>query len=519
MNDLSRRALMIGTAAVSVAAAVVPTQLFAQTQRRGLVIAIPTQPAQADPIMWNDTPSLRVTSNAFDSLLRLDYANNSQVKSALAESWRRVDAQTLEFKLRPHVKFHDGSELTAEDVVFSFSTTRTLGPGGKGQTVASQYQRSIRAVEAVDPMTVRITTNAPDAALEQKIAAWSCQIISKKAFNAAGSWEKWFEAPVGTGPYKIVWNKKDVGVLLASHDDYWGGIPPFSRLEFRVVPEAASRQNGLLAGDYDLISDVLPDQFEPISKAANLEIVGGSIPNLRVLVVDTTGPLLSDVRVRRAMTLAIDRQLIIDALWAGRVGVPRNAQYPVFGPLYDETEQAPEYNPDQARRLLAEAGYKGEPISYRLMNNWYPNQVLTAQTMIEMWRAVGLNVQIEMVENFSQAQKKPIHAIWDSSIIVSWPDPTALAWRVMGTGGAWQKLDIWRSDEYLQAGSRFEISADPAERKALHHKMLEIIRNEVPMIVLHDNGAFYGKKKDLAWAPYPSLIMDFGPFNSATKAM
>lgn len=515
MYDLTRRSLILSTA-IGLAAAAAPKPLFAQAARRSVVIAVPTQPNQLDPMLWYDTPSIRITSNAYESLLRLDYLHDSKVLPALASSWKRLDAKTVEFALRPGVKFHDGSVVTADDVVFSFSTTRTGGPGGKGQTVASQFQRTIKSVEAIDPMTIRITTSVPDAALEQKIAAWGCQIVSKKAFEAAGSWEKWFEAPVATGPYKVVWNKKDVGVLLAAHDDYWGGRPPFEKLEFRVVPEAASRLNGLSSGDFDLISDVLPDHVAEISKSDSLEVVGGSIPNLRVLVIDTTAPWLSDARVRRAMSFAINRKQIVDSLWGGLVDIPANAQYPAFGAVYDESQSIPEFNPDEARRLLAEAGYSGQPITYRLMNNWYPNQVLTAQIMLEMWRQVGLNVQIESVENVSQAQKKPIQAIWDNSILLSWPDPTALVWRVLQEGSSWNKLDVWKSPHYQQIGKQFETSTDPQERKALAHQMLEIIKQDVPIILLHNNGAFYGKRKELAWAPYPSLIMDFGPFNPAS---
>ncbi|MBS7703050.1 ABC transporter substrate-binding protein [Chelatococcus asaccharovorans] len=514
MPNLTRRTFVRRAAAAS-AAALLSNPASAQDARRKVVVALPTQPAQIDPMIWNDTPSLRITSNVFESLLRFDYLNNSELKPALAEAWTRIDPLTVEFKLRPNVKFHDGSDVTAEDVVFSFSETRTKGPDGKAQTVASQYQRTIKSVEALDPRTIRITTSVADAALEQKIAAWGCQIVSKKAFDRAGSWAKWFETPIGTGPYRVVWNRKDVGVLLAAHDGYWGGRPPHESVEFRVVPEAASRQNGLLAGDYDLVSDVLPDQFDAMSGTGAFEVVGGSIPNLRVLVIDTTAPWLSDVRIRRAMSLALDRQLIIDSLWRGRIDVPRNAQYPAFGALYDDGQKAPAYDPEQARKLVAEAGYRGEPITYRLMNNWYPNEVLTAQIMLAMWQAVGLNVRIESVENISQAQKQPIQAFWDSSILLFWPDPTALYWRVAGENGSWTRLGIWKSEEFFAAGAKFERSTDAEERKALHHAMLEIIHDQVPIIQLHNNGAFYGKRRDFSWRPYPSLIMDFGPFNMA----
>lgn len=518
MYELSRRTLMKGTAA-GAAAAFLPTSLFAQSQRPSIVVAMPTQPDYPDPVMLNNTPALRSLNSVYDGLLRMEYLNDLKLAPAIAESWTRTGPTTIEFKLRPNVKFHDGSIVTTDDVVFSLSDAHVKGPGGNGQTVAKAYQATISKVEAPNATTIRITTRIPDPVLEQKLAAWSSQIVSRAAFEKAGSWEKWFAAPVGAGPYKIVRNQKDVGIIIESHDDYWGGLPPFKRVEFRVVPESSSRINGLLAGDYDIITDVLPDQFDTIEKTDNLELIGGGIPNVRTLTVDTSGPILSDVRIRRALSLAIDRQLIVEQLWHGRISVPNGAQYPSFGALYEADFPKPAYDPEQARKLVVEAGYQGEPIAYRLLNNWYPNQVATAQIMVEMWRAVGLNVVLQPVENFSQVERKPIHAIFDNSMLLAWPDPTGLVWRQFRQdGGPTYRLGVWDNPEFQQIGSAFENSTSLEERRKLQHRSLELIDREVPFVILHDNGIFYAKKKDVAWGPYPSLLMDFGPFNAATRA-
>lgn len=512
MSSISRREV-VEAAAATVASCLLPQASLAQTRRRSLVVALPNRPGRLDPVLGNDTPSLRILSNVFDSLLRFDYAHDSALKPALASSWVRQDGRTVDFELRPNVVFHDGSVMTTDDVLFSFDQRRTSGPNGDGQTVAAQYQRTVEAVEKLGPSTIRIRTKSPDPAIEKKIAAWSCQIVSRKAFERAGSWENWLKAPIGAGPYRIADHQRDTSVTLVAHDAYWGGRPPFERIVFRIAPEAASRQNGLLAGDYDLVSDILPDQFSAIASARNLVVVGGPAVNVRVLVVDTTAPWLSDRRFRRALSLAIDRRLIVETLWAGRVDIPANMQYRDFGALYDTTAKAPGFDPAEARRLVKELGYSGEAITYRLMNNWYPNQVATAQILIDMWRDVGINVRIKSVENFSQAQQKPINAIWDSSILLSWPDPTALAWRLMGPGGGWNKLGVWKSNDYEAAGRVLEQSVDLEERKRANKRMLDIFEAETPLIILHDNGAFYGKKADLDWTPYRSPIMDFGPFN------
>ncbi|SDF49266.1 peptide/nickel transport system substrate-binding protein [Bradyrhizobium brasilense] len=512
MLGLSRRSLL-KTIALG---AVLPGRVFGQSARPRIVVAVPTQPDYVDPVMLNNTPALRMLSNAFDGLLRIDFNDNMAIKPAIAESWRRLDSTTVEFTLRPGVKFHDGSTVTAGDIVFSLGQERRLGPTGAGNTIASQYQQTIASVQAIGSSTILVTTKIPDPAIDKKLAAWSAQIVSETAFRKAASWQNWFRGPVGTGPYRVISNQKDISLVLKSHDEYWGGLPPFSSIEFRIVPEVASRVNGLLAGDYDLLSDLLPDQFESI-ETSRFDIVGGPIANLRVLAIDTTAPWLSDRRIRQALSLAIDRDLIIKQLWQGRIDVPHGAQYPMFGDVYDPSFPAPGHDPEKARGLLRDTGYNGDPIVYRLLNNWYPNQVLTAQILVQMWKAVGLNVVLHPMENFSQVYAKPSHAIWDESFLPSWPDPTSMVWRQHGPGGGQHALKIWDSPQYQSVGAAFAKSSDSEERKELARRALEIFAEEVPFIILHNNGAFYAKRRNLAWAPYSALVMDFGPFNPALK--
>ncbi|WP_370180479.1 ABC transporter substrate-binding protein [Bradyrhizobium ottawaense] len=163
-----------------------PELVFAQSGRPRIVVAVPTQPDYADPVMLNNTPALRMLSNAFDGLLRIDFSHNMAVKPAIAESWRRIDSASVEFTLRPGVKFHDGSTVTTGDIVFSLGKERRLGPTRTGNTIASQYQQNIASVQATGPSTVLVTTTIPDPAIDKKLAAWSAQIVSEAAFRNAG---------------------------------------------------------------------------------------------------------------------------------------------------------------------------------------------------------------------------------------------------------------------------------------------------------------------------------------------
>jgi len=150
-----------------------------------------------------------------------------------------------------------------------------------------------------------------------------------------------------------------------------------------VVPEVSSRINGLLSGQYDFICDVPPDQIGTLAQNAKFEVQGGLISNHRILVFDKNHPRLADPRIRQAMTHAIDRQAIVDSLWAGKTRVPPGLQWEFYGPMFVEGWTVPEYDVKKAQALLKAANYKGEPIPFRVLNNYYTNQTATATSLYE----------------------------------------------------------------------------------------------------------------------------------------
>jgi peptide/nickel transport system substrate-binding protein len=511
---LTRRQALAG--AVGALAATAPA---AAQERRRLTVAMSGFPPGLEPVMFNHTATRRVVPQIFDTLIGTDHAHGMALRPALAERWERLSARALKLNLRGGVSFHGGQPFAADDVAFSLSRDHLLGPGGAGQSVAMQTLEPIERVEVVDPATVVVHAKGDDALLERRLAGWCAEIVSKHAFEAAGSWDRWSAAPVGTGPYRLVEQRTDVRIALAAHDAYWGGPPPFSGVEFRIVPELASRMNGLLAGEFDIITDVAPDRFPEIERRSDLEVAGGAVQNIRFLIIDRDAPPLRDPRVRRALSLALDRRLFVETLWAGRVPVPNGFQLPSFGASYVADFPALAYDPDQARALLREAGYRGEPITYKLLNNYYTNQVAGAQAMVEMWRAVGINVRIEMLENFTQIYRRPVHAIFDSSSTAILPDHMGQGWREFGPAGTLPRLiGIWSNDEYTRLGEEMQGTADVGRRLAIHRRMLEILTlDDPPAVILHVSGQFYGKRRDVPWLPGQTLDLDFGPFNPGVR--
>lgn len=504
---LSRRAVSVGLAAMVARPALAQTPNGAR-----LRIGMPSYPSTLDPITIYLTPGLRTLTNVFEPLIEFDIRQNYTLRPALAESWQRLDPQRVRFRLRPDVRFHDGSAMTAADVIFSLSAQRRQGATGAIGSIAGPFQGSIAEVVAVGARDIDVVTAYPDPVIEQKLAAWSCQIVSRAAFEAAGGWTEWLRRPIGTGPYRIADAQADTRLLLAAHSGYWGGRPVWSELEFRSINELSSRIAALQAGDLDLITDVTPDQFGSL-QTEKLEVVGGELPQYRIVGFDCGWGPLRDVRFRRALSLAVDRDAITTGLWAGRVGVPRGAQVPAYGNTYLADVPKPAFDLAEARRLVRESGYAGEVIPYRIQSSYYPNQLATAQVLVEQWRAAGIRVELVVLENFSQVFARPIQAIFDYSISMAWPDMTGMLWRLFGKRGIFQSnFKIWSNPEFNQLGDQMERSFDVAERRRLHRRILEIVmHDDPPFLILHNNGAFYGRRRGVAWTPANTLLMEFGP--------
>ena len=485
----------------------------------------------------------RVLPSLLEPVIAMDVLGDLSLQPGLAESWKRVSDKVLEVRLRQGVRFHNGDEMTSEDVAFSFGPEAMFGDTqphrGEGaatiRTDSADARRSsgtqcppevaavgrrlwpsLETVEIVDRYTVRFVNAVPDLTLEGRLARMGCDVISKRHYQEAGDWQVWAAAPVGTGPFKVKEFKKDQHLILERHEDYWGGTPEVQEVHFIEVPEIASRVNGILAGEYDFATDIPTDQLKTIESAGHLEFVGGPIINHQITCFDKQHPVLADPRVRRAMAHAIDRQLIVDMMWDGRTVVPEGLQFEFYGDMYSENHRTPAYDPEEAKRLLKEAGYAGEAIPYRVLNNYYTGQVQKAQIMAEMWRAVGLKVEIQMMENWSQIYDGSTQrGIRDWSNSAGYNDPVSSLVNQHGPNGQQQQKGEWSNEEFNRLSAVLETSTDPAERKRVYERMLHIAEVEDPAyIVVHQTAAFYAKRKDLEWKWSPTFYMDFRKGNT-----
>ncbi len=542
MNGFMRQAAVT-------AACLLASLASAQTDNRPIVRVAVQQVSTSGtltPLREQSNVGSRSFPMIYSALIDLDRQGDLKLIPGLATSWKRINDHTVELTLRKGVKFHNGDEMTAEDVVFTFGPEYMFGntkPVRSGQVastirvddskpttatpdaakgmspalppevpaIARRLWPSLEKVQIMDKHTVRFINAVPDVTMEGRLARSGSEIISKRAFMASKDWASWARNPVSAGPFKIKTFTPDNLLVLAAHDAYFGGKPTVREIRYQVVPEVSGRVNGLLSGEYDFVTDVPPDQIKTIEANPKFEVVGGPVLNHRLIVFDKTNPQLANPRIRLAMAHAIDREAIVKSLWANRTSVPAGLQWEYYGPMFQKDWTVPKYNPQLAAKLIRESGYKGEPIPFRVLNNYYTNQVQTAQVLAEMWRAVGLKIDMQMKENWQQifGQSTP-RGIRDWSNSAPFNDPVSSIVNQHGPNGQQQQLGEWTNSEFNTLSTLLENSTDMNSRGRAFHRMLEIAEREDPAYtVLHRNVVFYGKRKDIAWKWSPTFTMDF----------
>jgi peptide/nickel transport system substrate-binding protein len=377
----------------------------AHAAAQNLTIGIGGSPTSLDPHFYNASPNISLTQHIFDRLVEQDA--QARLRPMLAESWRAVEPTLWEFKLRAGVKWHDGRDFTADDVAFTIGRVPTVrnSPG----TFAGLI-RAITRVEVVDPQTIRFHTAAPHPLLPTELAA--IQIISRHAGTGAET-EQYNAgtAAIGTGPYRLASYRSGDRTEFTRNDAYWGGAQPWARVSYRFVANDAARTAALLAGDVDVIDQVPSSDLARLRRDQRISV--HEIQGLRLIylmsnfnriedplfVTDNDGKPLPrnpfhDVRVRRAMSIAIDRQALADRVMEGTAR-PTGQWLPPGSFGYNPDVPVPAHDPEGARRLLAEAGYpQGFRITLHGPNDRYPNDARTIQAVAQMWTRIGVRTEV-----------------------------------------------------------------------------------------------------------------------------
>jgi peptide/nickel transport system substrate-binding protein len=495
---------------------VLAVQLFlaAGVQAAELRIGLSADVTTFDPHFVAAQPNLTAQQHVFDSLVRTD--ERSRPVAGVA-TWRTPDPLTWEFTLRKGVKFHDGSELTTEDVVFSLERPFSItGSPGGFQT----YVRPIVAKEVVDRYTIRLKTAAPYGALLQDLA--EVLIVSKRAAaRATGEDFDKGRAAIGTGPYKLTRFARGDRVELVRHDDYWGGRPPWDKVTLMILPSDPVRTAALLSGQIDAIEHVPSADIARLRKNPALRLA--QTVSWRTIflhldqardrppgVLSRTGkPLdrnpLKDLRVRRALSKGINRQAIAERVLEG-LGLPAaNVVSPsVFG--HNPAINPEPYDPEGAKKLLAEAGYPdGFALTIATPNNRYINDEQVAQTVAQMFTRIGVSAKVEAMPlsvYFGKARKREFGVA-----LLGWGSRAAdLALRSLAaTANPDKGYGAWNWGGYSNARLDQLVAqslgtVDAAKREAVAREAAALAAAEVAFLPLHYQVVTWAMKNTLSYA-------------------
>jgi peptide/nickel transport system substrate-binding protein len=371
-----------------------------------LSIGLAADVTTIDPHVLNAAPNNAIAEKVFGTLVERD--PQQRFKPGLAESWRLVNDTTWEFKLRKGVKFHDGSELTSEDVAFSIDRPATMGAMG-GFTV---FTRPIVAKYAPDAHTIQLRTATPYPNLPSDLS--SLAIVQKRsAQNAVTADFDSGKAAIGTGPYKLTRFLKGDRIELTRHEAYWGRKPAWDRVTLRLITNDGARIAALLAGDVHMIESVPPTDYARLKANNAITIFAGPSNRMIFFHLDSdrertphvTGkdgkPLdknpLKDARVRRALSLAINREALTERVME-KLAIPAAQFVPpgFFG--YVPGLKPDPYDPNAARKLLAGAGYPdGFGLTLHGPNNRYVNDEQVVQAVAQMLTRVGIQAKVEVM--------------------------------------------------------------------------------------------------------------------------
>ncbi|MEM1049038.1 MAG: ABC transporter substrate-binding protein [Pseudomonadota bacterium] len=451
------------TLALSIAAAALAGGLLAPAiaDAADVTIGMQLEPPMLDPTAGAAAAIDEVVyANVFEGLVR--FAEDGSIRPALAESWDiSDDGLTYTFTLHDGVTFHDGTALTAEDVKFSLDR---IGADDSKNAQKALYA-AIESVDAVDERTVRLTLSQPTGALLFNLA-WGDAIIVAPESVATNATK-----PVGTGPFRFSrWTKAD-SIELVKNPDYWGEPAKLDAVTFKFISDPTAAFSAVMAEDVDAFPVFpAPEILDQFRADARFEVVVGSTEGETILSINNQRPALSDIRVRKAIAHAIDRQAIIDGAMFG-YGTPIGTHFAPHHPAYIDLTGQSAHDPDLARKLLAEAGHaEGLTLSLKLPPPSYARrggEIIAAQL-----REVGINTEIANLE-WAQWLEQVFRGKDFDLTIVSHTEPLDI--------GIYARDDYYfqyRSDAFKDLNAKLNAATEPAARQDVLRAMQQQIADD-----------------------------------------
>jgi peptide/nickel transport system substrate-binding protein len=444
-----------------------------------------------NPYAVNTSPLQAVWGSIMEPLVKVDY-DKREFRGVLAESWQ-LKGNKIQFKLRKGIRFHDGTPLTARDVIASYKRILT-----DKQSLQAPNLANVREMDAPDDLTAVLTL--------KKVEANLLEDFDNRAIMKHSIAEKMGEAdqePIGTGPFKFVSWSRASQFVIRRNENYWGQPPKIDEVIYKTVKEDAARIAALEAGQVDLISNVPPHEIGRLKSNPRIRIQ--QVQGLRplFLVMCPAYKPLDNAKVRRAVSHAIDRDRLIKHVLEGNA-------YPLVGFLssqvfgYDPNAKAYPYDPDRAKQLLTEAGFpNGFELDYYSPTGRYPKDRELAQVIVEQLSKVGIKANLKSPEwaIFNTEYKEGKYPFYltgrgsliDADTLFNQYFRTGVTKRVLGYSNP-------KLDEIIDLQQQ---TFDVKKRERLLWEAQRIILEDAPAIPLWNSMDIYAHRADLVWKAPP----------------
>ena len=500
--------LALGAGAVSLAT---PLRYGRAADRPVLTIAVDNLWQTMSPINGLSTTSNRIFPNFYEALIERDYLsdpNGLALQPKLATKWER-NGTVWTIELRQGVKFHDGTDMTAEDVAFTLGADRLWGPKPfepRGKTFTAGFKR----VEATGPHTIEIETATPDPNVPGKLTGNIGLVVPKKYYLEVGV-DRFGQAPIGTGPYKVTTFRSGEVMVLDAFDGYWGDPPPARQLVWKIVPEFAARLAGLVSKEFDFIVNIPTDQEPTLAGYPEVKLVRRQVENYPAFAFNTLpdppdNPLV-DPKLRYAMVQGVNMDEIVTALFGDSTfhpAVPFN--FTEYGKFYDpDLKPKLPYDPERAKALVKETSYDGQKLLWHITRQFYPNYEAAAEVMVEQWREIGVNVEAQVLDNFELVYRRPYHLMnmsMSSDFIPGDPyQPLWLDWGPTATRSTASWKTWTPTEKFVELGRAFEKEIEFEKRKAAYLALSEEWQRVTPGFYLWKSVYNWAHRGDIAWTP------------------
>lgn len=460
-----------------------------------LVVGVDTDPPSLDPAGNTSSFTAGSVLLAVFDVLMLPSEQGGPPEPMLLESLTEApDRLSWELKLRPGLTFSDGTPLDAEAVKFNLDRQKV-------SIYNSPALEPVTAIEVIDPLTVVLRLQKPWVAMPSALSGVVGLMASPTAVQERG--EQFGRNPVGAGAFVFEeWAPND-HITVKKNPSYQGRDPAVvDEIEFRFISEENARVAALKAGDIDAMTGIVQDNIDALAGDSAFQVVDPPTQGYGLAWINTTKPGLDDARVRRALDLAVDRDAIAEAFDGDSYAETGWGPFPRDNPWFLEPDPPPSFDPDEARRLLAEYG---QPVSLTYKSFATPQSVVDQiKATIDYWKAVGIDAQLEIVPDATQLVTDVVLGNFD---MASWAngtglEPDTVLYPFFHSAGSrnFSKFSNAEVDAALEAGRS---EADPVKRKEHYDTVQRLLREQMPVLFSQFGSIFVAGRAELTGIDAP----------------